>query len=257
MIINVTADAMKRMFLYARHSKGEVSGLGDVIVKDGELTITNVYIFPQECSGGETDMDWEAVTNFLSQFKAGSPEAMAKRLWWHSHADMQAFFSGTDKDTIISWGKQGVQYLVSICVNKKREVAVRYDVFKPVHLYTDKCNLWVMDDENDGLYKETQQQVAKLVREKKCEPARIQYGSGRDDNDWEDWEWVEEQKEGNQKFGYYRKRKGERKSMFSHLPEEDKKDLYDWFETQEWRDMPKKERRRFLEELGMVSKKEV
>lgn len=263
MKINITADAMKRMFLWAQHAKGEVSGLGDITVVDGELAINNVYLFPQECSGGETDMDWDAVTNFLAQFPAGSPEAMAKRLWWHSHADMSAFLSGTDKETITSWGKQGVQYLVSIVVNKKREVFARYDCFKPIHIYTESIKLWVMDDENEGLYQETKQQVEEMVREKTVTMS----GGLAEDEDYEKCEYV-----GNdgKKYEYYRlkpgrsynnfkyesrqkKDKGDRKSFFSHLPEEDKKELYEWFDSQEWRSMTKAQKKATLKEMGYIT----
>jgi hypothetical protein len=49
-------------------------------------------------------------------------------VWWHSHASMGVFWSGTDNDTIVSHANNG-GFLISIVTNKEGKFKTRFDIF--------------------------------------------------------------------------------------------------------------------------------
>lgn len=53
------------------------------------------------------------------------------RLQWHSHVNGDAYFSATDLGTINSYGPAGMEWFLSVVMNKRGEIRARVDQFLP------------------------------------------------------------------------------------------------------------------------------
>lgn len=108
----------------------EVSGFGKVTINDkGEFEINEAYLIEQEVGGAHTDIDAKGLAKLMYESK---DEPGQLRWWWHSHANMQVFWSGQDKATIEELGKQG--WIIATVFNVKHEYrsAVCYMTSKTV-----------------------------------------------------------------------------------------------------------------------------
>lgn len=135
MKLQIERVAHEKILAYTDLCPDEISGLGKVEVRDGVLVVTDVAIFEQVVSSAHSTIETKALAKFQDErIRAG--ESMKQwYFWWHSHANMGVFFSGTDTGTIDS--STEFPHLVSMVVNKKHEYKARLDVFSPVRLFTD------------------------------------------------------------------------------------------------------------------------
>jgi len=125
--IQISSKVFDKMMYYAHISSGEISGFAAL---DKNNIISILYpLLDQECSLGETTLDTEALLDFTKNNKLVN-------VWWHSHANMGVFWSGVDENTINNLG-QVLSWLLSIVVNKERQVKVRIDYFNPIHITAD------------------------------------------------------------------------------------------------------------------------
>ena len=116
---NITIDAIEEAKIrkWVDLCDQEISGLGKVIIKDdGSLHVNSVYLLEQEVSPAETELDDDSVASLLFEARADEGEMV---FWWHSHVNMNVFWSGTDLTTIKQFGKNGA--LLSAVYNKRGE----------------------------------------------------------------------------------------------------------------------------------------
>ena len=111
----------------------EVSGLGLVErVGDFGLHVEEIFLLDQVSSAATTELDATDIANLqanlIGQDRAEDADSIL--LWWHSHGDMESFWSGTDVSTIEQL--QAEPYLLSVVVNKKREYMARVDMWEPL-----------------------------------------------------------------------------------------------------------------------------
>lgn len=127
--------AAEKLWAYTMLCKTEISGLGKVTVVEGNIVVSDLAIFDQKVSSAHSTIPAEALAKFQDErVKAG--ESMKEWcLWWHSHAEMGVFFSGTDTATIDE--SSMFPYLVSLVVNRKRETKARLDIYTPVRRHFD------------------------------------------------------------------------------------------------------------------------
>jgi proteasome lid subunit RPN8/RPN11 len=155
MKVHMSYEVKQRLDLYTQLAHGEISGLGRVIVDKGALYVTEIFLLEQDSTGATTDLKPDAVAEFLMEriTKDEHPEQI--KLWWHSHADMNVFWSGTDTETA---GKFGNGWMLSLVVNKKGAYKGRLDVYDPVYLVVDAIELQVA-------YPELSPALKKLIEE--------------------------------------------------------------------------------------------
>jgi hypothetical protein len=136
----ITPEAKQRLDLYVKAAPGEISGLGRVIVVNNVIYIEDIYLLKQSSTGSSTDLNPEAMAEFIGELiaKDSAPEEI--KLWWHSHGNMSTFWSATDEETA---GVFANGWMLSLVVNKKNEHLCRLDVYDPVHLVLDKIPLIV------------------------------------------------------------------------------------------------------------------
>lgn len=131
----IEPQADEKIRAYTALVSGEISGLGKVTVDGDDFIVTDVAIFEQEVSGVHSTIPTAALAKFQDEMVKKGESMREWVLWWHSHADMDVFFSSTDTDTI--YNSTEFPFLVSLVVNKARESKARVDVYKPVHMYME------------------------------------------------------------------------------------------------------------------------
>ena len=163
-MIYLTSTAYQKIKFYTLEAEGEISGLGKSKILDKDtILITDIIILEQTNSSASTDLDEEAMAKFLNQKMKNNEEIADWNVWWHSHADMNVFWSLTDDDTIEN--TTGGSYLISIVINKRMEALCRLDMFKPIRL---SCQLPI--SKSNGRPKEIKQYLKKICqgRMNKC-----------------------------------------------------------------------------------------
>lgn len=107
----------------------EVGGFGYIEEDNGFIIVEKAFMVPQEVSAGEVDFeDTEALPYAID--KSIADNCIEKlRFSWHSHGNMNTFWSGTDENAITKFGSQGTPWIVSVVVNNKGENRARLDIF--------------------------------------------------------------------------------------------------------------------------------
>ncbi len=126
--VRIRRHALDKLLLYAARCPVEIGGLGTVMEDAEGLLITDVVLLAQKVSAWDTELDAEALLDFLGRLVAGGGDAAGVRLWWHSHADMDLIWSDTDCATIANLPGD---FWVALLVNRRGEVACRLDAFSP------------------------------------------------------------------------------------------------------------------------------
>lgn len=108
----------------------EITGFGDVTYDKtkNEFIIGEIYLPDQSATAGDVDVEEEDVSKFmLERMEAGATQM--PRLWWHSHVEMEAFFSGTDDAQMKDFSND--TFFVGIVVNKRGEYKASIKVCEP------------------------------------------------------------------------------------------------------------------------------
>lgn len=106
----------------------EVSGLGRVVEIGDKTVITDIFYFDQTNSGGSTVLSPGSVGTFLTGWVMDGKDPRDIRLWWHSHANMGVYWSGTDENNIRMLNTTMKDQLVSIVGNRKGQYRIRTDL---------------------------------------------------------------------------------------------------------------------------------
>jgi len=128
MNLRFTPVAWEKLWLYIRLAEGEVGGLGSVMPEDGGLLMSDCYLIDQQATDVDTMLDPEALSRFLVDYAAGGQDPGDLRLWWHSHAREQVFWSMDDEHTIDHFGGE---LLVALVGNFAGKFLARMDRFEP------------------------------------------------------------------------------------------------------------------------------
>ncbi|KKU15473.1 MAG: hypothetical protein UX23_C0001G0072 [Parcubacteria group bacterium GW2011_GWB1_45_9] len=118
-------ETMADLLLAVHHNPVEISGLAKVQKENGLLYVvrSEPEIFEQECGMSFTDFDIKTYHSWHSRMLKENylQEISEMRLWWHSHVWGNVYFSGTDKDTISSFGRGFEEWWASLVLNKYGE----------------------------------------------------------------------------------------------------------------------------------------
>ncbi len=136
--IFIAAPVFERLKLYIDLCPFEVSGLGMVENREGDFFVTSISLIRQRASDADTELDPEAVVDHLLGILRQAGDLSAVRLWWHSHAGGELYWSKTDEGTIESLR---IDPLLSIVGNQRREFRCRLDLFSPDRITLDSLPL--------------------------------------------------------------------------------------------------------------------
>ena len=134
--VKIALPVLERVRHYVDIAPGEVSALGVVERVGEDLVVTDLFLPKQSCSGASTEMDPADVAKLLVDLETQGIDPKTLRLWLHSHADMNTFWSQTDAETIAGLCNDG--FLLSVVTNKKGAMLARVDVFEPIPFTIDK-----------------------------------------------------------------------------------------------------------------------
>jgi hypothetical protein len=131
---------------WARSTDQEVSGLGLLELRDGEIHISRVYLPPQRSNAIETQLEPDGLARLMMDLVAAGVDPRALRLWWHSHAREKPFWSSLDERTIQTFSPSA---MVSLVIDHDGHRLARLDTFEP--RMTNWLELVVVPHEGEGL----------------------------------------------------------------------------------------------------------
>jgi hypothetical protein len=161
--IFIAARAFQRLKLYMDLCPVEVGGLGMVEDREEDLLVTSITLIRQRASDADTELDPEAVVDHLLRILRQAGDLSALRLWWHSHAESQLFWSQTDEQTIESLR---IDPLLSIVGNKRHEFRCRLDLFSPHRVTLDSLPLLPLPNDSGADPDSLRREVAAELRQK-------------------------------------------------------------------------------------------
>jgi hypothetical protein len=131
----IREDVYRKVMFWVDKADTEVSGLGAIEIINGVPTVVDAILVDQECTGVETELDAGAICKAMYQYeKSGAPGEI--RWWWHSHVNMDVFWSGTDYAAIEQIGSNG--WFISTVFNKKRELRTAFYGTQPMNIFLDE-----------------------------------------------------------------------------------------------------------------------
>lgn len=160
--VRITREAHEKMKAYIALCPMEVSGFGKTVIQPDGILIEEVFLIKQEVTGATTEMDPQAVYQAVMDAAMEGEDTSTWGLWWHSHVNFAAFFSGQDMATIEAL--KADTPLVSIVSNKKGEYFVQVDMYKPFRLSLSEVPLEVVYPPSEEIRLAAQIELNQKVR---------------------------------------------------------------------------------------------
>lgn len=163
MKILIPVKIYQKLRAYTNGTKYEISGLGKVRQEDNVIVIEDIRIFRQRVSEGETILDRKALGKFYDEIIQEEGDLSAWKVWWHSHADFDTFFSGTDRQTIADFDNEtnNDNWNLSIVTNHKGSILAQLDIYSPI-----RCTIEDLDWEISFEDREIKMDVIDEIAEK-------------------------------------------------------------------------------------------
>ena len=125
--------------------------------KDGDWLMHDPVILKQEISYAQCDIDKEALAVYYNDAMTKHPGC--RFVWWHSHHNMKAYWSGTDEKTINE--TKSADFTVSLVINLKGQYELRVKWFEPTEAHID-TELEIINSINDTVDPEMLTEVEAL-----------------------------------------------------------------------------------------------
>ncbi len=152
--VSIKQEAWDKVMGWCRAAESEVSGLGLVKVDDaGKLMIYDALLLDQTASGASTILNKTAITDLMAKLHKDEVPLSHLKLWWHTHYNFDAFWSGTDEDTCKKLCGSS-DWNISIVVNKRSDCKCRLDMNAPLRLIVDADLNIVYEPKDNDKYKE-------------------------------------------------------------------------------------------------------
>ena len=137
-----------KVMWWVNHAEGEVSGMGTVTYDERAhtFTIDEVLLLQQKCSAATTELEAGAVAQ--AEYAMRDHEGAGMRWWWHSHVNMNVFWSGTDEATIQELGEAG--WFLATVFNKREETRSCLYQGKPFQMFSDQIDFEIDEGEAGG-----------------------------------------------------------------------------------------------------------
>lgn len=154
----------QKLRAYVESTRYEISGLGKLSRKDDLLIVEDVRIFKQKVTAAETVLNHRELAAFYDEIIKEEGDLSNWKLWWHSHATFDTFFSSTDIATIKDFDSEMYQdnWMLSIVTNHKKDLQARLDVFYPFHITLDDLD-WDISYEDRNIKLNVLDEIAEKV----------------------------------------------------------------------------------------------
>lgn len=164
MKIYFTSQAWHKMHALTQKAEGEVQGLGRVDVRKGNIVVVDeIAIFEQDASSASTETNKDEMMKFMYE-RVKEGDASKWRLWWHSHASMGTFFSGTDTTFIDDTAGETADWLLSLVTNKAGDISARLDCYRPFRITVNDVTAEMMQSKPKGIDEWAQQEIDAKVK---------------------------------------------------------------------------------------------
>ena len=126
----ISKQSWNKIINYARgrveQTGDEVGGMA-VILKDedSDYVIKEPVILKQETTGSTCTLDKEELANYYVEMAQKYGKDL-NFLWWHSHAKMSAFWSGTDTNTMQEYNNGKWSAFLVVNVRQEHKFSVKY-----------------------------------------------------------------------------------------------------------------------------------
>lgn len=158
----ISSDDWTTIMAYVSACDVEINGFAmvDYDERTNRFTISAPFILKQFATGASVETDDVALAMHMDQMMQAGKDLSRMRAQWHSHVNMQAYFSPTDTANMDRWAGD---WLISIVANKRGEYDCRMDIYKPVR-FSFKLKLSIIfsppsEEEQDAV----REQVTTLV----------------------------------------------------------------------------------------------
>ena len=153
----------------------EIGGMAVTIQDDdGDWIIKDPVIMKQEVSAALCELDKTELAEYYSKMAIKYKKKNMRFCWWHSHAKMGAFWSGTDTNTIDEYEDGDLSF--ALVVNVKEEYKCRVSVWKPFTIHED-VELQIITDVDKAMWK-IPKKIEREVVEACTQPAKTWYNGG-------------------------------------------------------------------------------
>jgi hypothetical protein len=165
MKMEIDEDVFRKIMYWIDKADFEVSGLGKIIVdkERNVIRVVDAILLKQEGSSAATELDAAAIGKAMFLLK-DTPGDL--RWWWHSHVNMNVFWSGTDQGTIKQLGTGG--WFTATVFNKKREMKSAFVQSSPVRLVVEDVPTKVDQHVDKSEQEQWDKAYAENVIEKTC-----------------------------------------------------------------------------------------
>ena len=176
----IPKEVEKKIHDYVMSVDSEIAGMGKVSVSPtgDTITVEDVMIYEQEVTGGTADLSSKSIAKWQSDLvkAGGSPKHW--KLWWHSHDNMSAFFSGIDTATMDAQTEG--DWMCSLVVNKRRERQARLDLYRPFRMFMDNLTIQIgIETEAEPVYKVPKHITDEVAKKVKRPAPTMGYGYSR------------------------------------------------------------------------------
>ena len=157
-------DQYKKLRAYVDSIKYEISGLGKVSIVDDDILVEDIRIFEQKVTGGNTILNKDALAKFYDDLMKADEDLGKWKLWWHSHANMEASWSSVDEATIEDFDNQMPKdnWIVSLVTNRSAKTLIRVDIFQPIRVTIEDID-WTLSFEDKKLAEKIQDEITEKV----------------------------------------------------------------------------------------------
>jgi hypothetical protein len=155
-------EVWRKLYLFTTQCPVEISGLGMVEPDGDDFRLVDLFLVKQDVTDIQTRLDQEEVSLLVSRLVDEGRDPSALKLWWHSHAREEVFWSGEDEETIEHFAND---WMISLETNHKMRTLCRLD-----H-YEVRSTTWIWVDRPAELVGATdeeilavRQEIARLIR---------------------------------------------------------------------------------------------
>lgn len=173
--VRVPEHVYAKMMGYIDAVDGEISGMGEVQKVGNTYTVTDIWLLKQENTGTSTRIDAVSLADLRAEVYSQGKAQDGFQLWWHSHANMDTFWSGTDKATMDMF-MTDIPWMLFIVANKKRSFRARVQFKEPFNVAFEDIPVFV---ETALAY--DKEEIEREVRAKVRDKWESSQGSGRTD----------------------------------------------------------------------------
>ena len=135
-MILIDVDVLAKIRYWIQLADGEVSGLGKIVYEDGIFHVVDAMLLHQTASSASTDINANAVTKAMYETRDSEGEL---RWWWHSHVNMDCFWSEQDIQTILDLSKYG--WFAATVFNKNEESLSCINQNVPISIFQNDVEL--------------------------------------------------------------------------------------------------------------------